>query len=185
LALLLFYLCIAPAGKYLSVDAWLARRSAASVLRSEASPLSLAAAVSLRLIQVHLAAFIAMSALTKINGNAWWNGEAIWVLMAQTHSRPLDLSGLRDYVLLLNAWTHAIVIFELLFPVLIWNRLARPILLVAGVVLWTSLALVTGLGLYAATLIVGTLAFVSPETWRSLCGNCACVAQESELARVA
>lgn len=186
LAFLLFYLCIAPAGKYLSVDAWLARRRAADAHYQPSGPaLSLAAAIALRLIQVHLAAFVAMSALNKVNGYGWWNGEAMWVLMAQTHSRPLDLSGIRDYVLLLNAWTHAIVIFELLFPVLIWNRLARPILLVAGAVLWLSLALVTGLGLYALTLIVGTLAFVSPETWRSVCGNCACVAQEGELSRAA
>jgi len=168
LAFLLFYLCLAPAGKYLSVDAWLTRfRKQSTRMPCQAdSPNTVAAAVPLRLIQVHLAAFYAMLAITKLNGDAWWNGEAIWMLLAQTYSRPLDLAGLRDQVFLINAWTHAIIVYEFLFPVLIWNRLARPILLVVGAIFWLSLALATGLMLFCLTMLVANIVFVSPAWLR-------------------
>lgn len=178
LAMLLFYLCFAPAGRYLSFDAFwrrLRNRNASEVTPVNNPPLSLAAAVPLRLIQVHLAAFYVMLALTKISGPAWWNGDAVWYLMAQTHSRPVDISGLRSNLFLINAWTHSIVIYELLFPVLIWNRLARPLLLAVGIVMWLSLALVTGLTMFCLTMLVANIAFISPELLRRLCGNCACV----------
>jgi hypothetical protein len=175
LAFLVAYLCIGPADAYFSVGRWLASR------RSEAPPPatepSLWATLSLRLIQVHLAAFVAMMALTKLNGDAWWDGEAVWYLLAQTHSRPLDLTFLRRslgapyFEYLINVWTHSVVYFELAFPVLIWIRPARPILLALGAAVWLPLVLATGLWLFALTLIVASLAFAQDETYRSLAGR--------------
>ena len=101
-----------------------------------------------------------MMGLTKLWGDAWWNGDAIWFLLAQTLSRPVDLSALHGWQYLVNFWTHAIVYFELAFPILIWNRHARPLLLGLGVLLWGSLLLATSLLLFSLTLIVASLAFV-------------------------
>src|SRR5688500_10463044 len=114
--------------------------------------------MSLRLIQLHLAAFVAMMALAKLNGDAWWDGEAIWHLLARPRSRPLDLSALHGHELLVNFWTHAVVYFELAFPILIWNRLARPILLALGTIVWFTLALATGQWLLGLALVVASLA---------------------------
>jgi hypothetical protein len=70
-----------------------------------------------------------------------------------------------------NLWTHVIVAFELLFPVLIWNRLARPALLAAAVLVYVPLTLVTGLALFFASLLVANLAFVSPAVLERLLGQ--------------
>lgn len=169
LAFLLAYLCIAPASACLSIGSLLRRRRAensATPLTDERSP-SLRANLALRLIQVHLAMFYAMMGLSKLYGDAWWDGMAIWQLLAQTESRPLNLTGLRsagqlgEYIL--NVWTLSVPYFELAFPVLIWNRLARPILLGLGVIIWGGLILATGNLLFGLTMIVSSLAFVSPE----------------------
>src|SRR5262245_5891897 len=149
LSSLLIYLCLAPAGARWSLDQ-LVLRSNKRLMAVLAGPgeSSLVANRSLRLIQVHVAMFYAMMGLTKLYGDAWWDGNAIWLLLAQTESRPLDLTGLRsagrlsEY--LLNFWTHAIVYFELAFPILIWSRLARPILLATSVFVWLSLIISTG-----------------------------------------
>ncbi|MEX2175827.1 MAG: hypothetical protein WD872_15795 [Pirellulaceae bacterium] len=167
LVFLVLYLSIGPADACLSVRRWLRGRRTGHLVQ-QPEQRSYWATLSLRLIQVHLCAFVAMQALVKLNGDAWWNGEAIWELLAQTHSRPFDLTWLRDYELLVNFWTHAIVYYQLAFPVLIWNRLARPLLLVLGVAIWLSLALATGLLLFALAMIVGSLAFVPASSYRAL-----------------
>ena len=165
LIFLLAYLSIGPADAYFSIGRWLRSRTASTPPSQPPRP-SFWATLSLRLIQVHLAMFIAMMGLAKLNGDAWWVGEAVWNLLAQTHSRPLDLTSVRNYPLLVNFWTHTIVYYELAFPVLIWNRFARPILLVVGAALWLSVILATGLLLFGLTMIVATLAFVPAESYR-------------------
>ena len=107
----------------------------------------------------------------------------IWHLLAQTLSRPVDLSVLHDWHYFVNFWTHAVAYFELAFPILIWNRHARPLLLGLGVLLWGSLMLATGLLLFSLTLIVASLAFVPAASFRSLLVRTAAPALSPALAR--
>jgi hypothetical protein len=162
LTMLLAYLCIASSGSHLSIDRWWQNRRHPAYQ----PPQAVSARISLRLIQVHVAAFCLLMGLTMLAGQPWWSGEALWWLIAQTESRLVDLTGLHGYPYLINLWTHVVVGFSLLFGVLIWNRLARPLLLVLAVVIWTSLALVTGQVAFFATMLIGSLAFVSPATLR-------------------
>jgi hypothetical protein len=177
LTMVLFYLCLGPAGTYFSIDGLLRRWRASqnTVLNSghkHTPDKSVAAGVVLRLLQVHLAALYVTMALTKLAGPPWWDGEAVWWLIAHTETRLVDLTFLHRSPYLLDAWTHAIILFELSFPLLIWNRLARPLLLVVAVVMWSSLALITGLVAFCAMMLVANLAFVSPEAMRSVCSAC-------------
>ena len=170
LGFLLLYLCIGPSGSSWSVDNLLARRTTGAGLL--ANQPSLWANLAVRLIQVHTAMFFLMMGLTKLNGEGWWDGIAIWSLLAQTQSRPLDLSffqrGGQVGEYFVNFWTHAVVYYELAFPVLIWNRHARPLLLGIGIVIWISLVLASGLLLFGLTMVAATAAFVPAETFRAL-----------------
>jgi hypothetical protein len=69
---------------------------------------------------------------------------------------------------LLNFWTHAIVYFELAFPVLVWSRLLRPILLAISIAVWISLIVVTGHLVFGLTMLAAGLAFVPAESFRWL-----------------
>lgn len=172
LTLLLIYLCLAPCGASLSVDAWLKRRRSADKSAAvEAAP-SVMANVSIRLIQVHIAALYLLMALTKLGGTfgaeydpTWWRGEALWWLIAKSDSRIVDLTGLHGTTAtyLVNLWTHATVAIELAFALLIWNRLARPILLGLTTVSWLLIALVTGWVGFALIMLVAGTAFASPR----------------------
>ena len=144
LAMFLLYLCVAPCGAYLSLDRLLRMPT---LLRGSDQP-CVAATISLRLMQVHLAALYAVMGVTKLYGNAWWDGEAVWLLLAQTHSRPLDLTFLRDYPLVLAGWTHLIAYTHLAFAPLVWNRLTRPIVLILAALTWLSLIPVMGQTLF-------------------------------------
>ena len=140
LSMFLLYLCIAPCGAHLSLDRLLGMPA---WLRGSDVP-GVSATISLRLMQVHLAALYAVMGVTKLYGNAWWDGEAIWLLLAQTHSRPLDLTFLRDYPQLLAGWTHLIAYTHLAFAPLVWSSLTRPIVVTLAALTWLSLIPVTG-----------------------------------------
>jgi hypothetical protein len=165
LIFLVAYLTLGPADAYLSLTGRLAAVRGQAVPPSEVAP-TYWATLSLRLIQVHLAAFVLMMGTAKLNGDVWWEGEGIWHLLAQTHSRPFDLTALRGVELLVNFWTHAVVFVELAFPILVWPRLTRPLMLIAAVAVWLSLVLATGLWLFSLALIVASLAFVPAEAYR-------------------
>jgi len=182
LAMLMFYLCFGPTGASWSVDRWLMRRKAAGP-----APLAhwdrprFSATIALRLIQIHLALAYAMMAIAKIRGvsivtgdlglewqDPWGSGTAVWLLIARPDSPWMDLSWLRNQPFIINAWTHAIVIFELLFPVLVWNRLTRPLMLTVAALMWGSLALVSGIAPFSIAMLIGNLAYFPPETLRAV-----------------
>ncbi len=172
LTLMLFYLVLAPCHRRFSVDRWLSQRRQAGSTSAkppfEDKP-SITANVCQRMMQVHIAALYLMMGLTKLGGSdVWWSGEAMWWLIAHTESRLVDLTFLHRHEYLINLWTHAVVWFELLFGLLIWHRLARPLLLAIGVIQWISLGLVTGLLSYCVMMLIANLSFVSSETIRDL-----------------
>ncbi|MEZ6073260.1 MAG: HTTM domain-containing protein [Pirellulales bacterium] len=170
LAMTMVYLCIAPTGRRWSFDAWRAARKAEDEDRPlELKTTSVAANVATRLIQIHLCAVFVMMALAKISGEAWWSGIGVWWLIARPDSRLVDLTGLlAEHPYIINLWTHGIVLFEFAFPVLIWNRTARPMLIVLAALHWSMLALITSLVPFCVMMFIATLAFVEPPVVRGL-----------------
>lgn len=155
LAMLLLYLAIGPSGEVLSVDAWLAHQKART---PQAGWL---ANVSLRLIQVHTAGLLLLVACSSMASGAWWDGTAIWALEAQSLSRPFDWTSLRNWPKLVNGWTHLFVVTNLLFPVLVWNRLLRPLVLTITAVVWLLMIPLSGQVLYVLAVLTALAAFLA------------------------
>ena len=155
LTMLLAYLALTASGDFLSVDAWIRRR------RSEnASPSPrVSSTIGLRLIQLHTSGFYVLTGLSMLAGQAWWNGEAVWTLIASSDSRLIDLTSLAPHIYLINAWTHLSVAFLLLFGLLIWKPLARPLLLAGAALVWLSLAVVSGQVAFAGAMLIASLSF--------------------------
>jgi hypothetical protein len=150
LAMLLGYLPIGPCGRCWSLDQ----------RRSQLAPVpEWSATLSLRLIQLHTAGFLLLTALSACSTSIWWNGTALWVMQAQTSTRPFDLSWVRNYPFLVNAWTHAFLLVNLLFPVLVWQPLFRPLIVVATAGLWLSVIPCGGQLFYVAAMLIGIASF--------------------------
>jgi hypothetical protein len=167
LAFVLFYLCLGPAGAACSLDRrWAARREGLPVPASSlASPW---ATVSLRLIQVHLTVVYLMMAVGKLGGNIWWSGLAMWFLIARSEQRMVDLTALSSLPLLVHAGSYAVMFWQAAFPILIWNRLARPLLLGINALMWALLAPVIGNIPLAVMMVVASLAFVPGDVLRKV-----------------
>lgn len=160
LLLALLYLCIAPCGRLLSLDAFLKKRNPTELLAEERSVRS---NICLRLIQLHVAMILLYSGLTKLSGIVWWNGEAVWWILVQPESALVDFSSLGGSLLgelTMNAWTYCIVIVELLAATFIWFRLARPLIMGLAILVYLSLILLTGLVGYGVLMIVLLFAFL-------------------------
>lgn len=179
LAFMMFGVCLGPSGRYLSIDAWLARRrAAAEKLNGVALSLpgsSWGANVALRLLQVHVTLVYAMMVLGKlkggVDGEVWWQGDAMWWLIAKPESRLVDFTWLHAHPFLVNAWTHTVVFFEAAYAVGMWSRTWRPLLLAWSVVMWTSMALVTGLVPFCLLMLLCGVVFVPGADLRALFGG--------------
>ena len=160
LSMLLVYLCVGRSGESLSVRALLKRRADAP---ASACPPAVSNTVALRLMQIHLAVICLLMGFAQLTVDAWWTGEAIWLLAAQSGGPLVDFSWLAGHPQWIGAWSHLVTAYLLAFPVLVWSHLARPLVLILGVVVWISLAVVSGQLMLCLTMLVTLLAFVPGE----------------------
>lgn len=185
LAFVMLYLCLGPSGAAWSLDRWRAIRQAkhrpiplpanhGNADAGAAASASWGATIAIRLIQLHLTLVYAMMAIGKLSSDVWWRGEAMWWLAAKTQSRLVDLTWLHgDFGrLVFDAMANGVMLYQLAFPILVWNRLARPLVLALGVVVWALLALVTGMVPFAVMMLIASLAFMPAETLRSALPRC-------------
>ncbi len=189
---ILLYLAVTGAsGQAVSLDRWInryrqARKNAAMTrpahLRGSALPArnvspdhsgvpaaSISANLALRLIQLHLVVIYAMAGLAKLQGPSWWNGMAIWGTMTSGEFVTADFTPLAHYPLVLNFLTHSSLALELLYPILIWPLLTRPLAITGMICLHSGIALVSpGLTEFGLAMITANLSFVSGRWLRTL-----------------
>src|SRR3954447_26633220 len=118
-AMLTLYLALGPSGRALSLDRLLATRRGAPA--SPATP-SVSANLAQRLIQVHMCVIYFFAAISKLQGPAWWDGEAMWRAFANLEYQSADMTWLAWHPWLINLVTHLSVLWEISFCVLIWKR---------------------------------------------------------------
>jgi hypothetical protein len=100
-----------------------------------------------RLCQVHLTATYIAIGLSQLSGSTWWEGDAVWWLMANSESRLLNLTFVGNSTVglyLINALTHLMVAIVLAFPVLVWTTNHQRLLLKIMMAYWVFVAILTG-----------------------------------------
>lgn len=170
LAMLTFYLMMAPAGAALSLDA----------LRKYGSgrrPLSWEATVGVRLIQIHTSVIYLCAGLAKLQGARWWDGTAVWSVMMMQEFAPYDLSWLGylgdvPCMVISNIGVLLTLVMEISFCFLIWNAKVRPILLLMALVMHAGIGMFMGMGTFGAVMLTGCLSFVDPGRVRGLIEFC-------------
>lgn len=130
---------------------------------------SVSANLALRLIQLHLILIYGMAGLAKLQGPSWWSGTAIWGVLASAEFGQFDLTWLAAYPWLLNFMTHSTLVFEVGYPILIWVRVLRPLVLLTALLMHAGIAIsAPGLTEFGLAMFAGNLAFVSGPWLRSL-----------------
>jgi hypothetical protein len=153
-------------GQALSLDRWLARRRG-RVPKGPPTP-TVSANLGLRLIQLHLCLIYGIAGLGKLKGAPWWDGSAVAMVIMTPEFRVFDLSWLLGYPRLVEFLTHGGLFLELLYPVLVWVRPLRPLMIASAIFMHLGIDLTLGLFEFGIAMTAANLAFIPGEHLRSL-----------------
>jgi hypothetical protein len=118
-------------------------------------------------LQLQLSIVYLASVRWKMAGTAWPDGTAVSYALRLNDMLILPVpQWFIHNAFLMNAATWGAVAVELALGTLVWNRLLRPWVLGAGVLMHTSIMLTMGVGFFTPAVFVLYCAFVSPETIR-------------------
>lgn len=173
LAMLTLYLMLAPSGAALSLDQWWKRRRTGSDESAGAGTRgSIAANFVLRLLQFHLCLIYIFSGLSKLGGGTWWNGTAVYTALMIPEATLFDMGWMArhdwPWMLLSNGGSLATLAVELGFPILVWNRRLRPMVLACVIAMQAAFGLLLGLGAFQAAMFAALVAFLPPQALHSL-----------------
>ncbi len=102
--------------------------------------------------------------VSKLQGEAWWSGEAMWRAFANLEYQSTDMTWLAWHPHLLNLMTHISVLWEVSFAFLIWRPRLRPLMLVGGVALHLGIGACLGMWTFGLIMLVGCASFLPTET---------------------
>jgi|CXWL01.1.fsa_nt_gi hypothetical protein len=159
-AMLAMYLMIGPCGAVYSLDRWLAKRKAGGDLPRPTATTS--CNVAIRLIQVHLCIIYLFGGISKMRGEMWWDGTAVWYAISNLEYQSLDVTWLVRYPWLIALLSHVTVIWEASYCFLVWPRATRPIVLGLAVCVHGGIALFLGMITFGTVMIVANMAFLPP-----------------------
>ena len=174
-ACLLLILCFAPIGRALSWDrvreVHLAKRKDLDLLASPPPFVSRWAFACTRLIQIQMAVLFFFSAIDKLKGEDWWNGDAVWqVFVSNDYYNGFLLDLFANHFWLVNLATYATVLIEIAYPFLVWQRATRPYALVGAIFLHLQFALLMNLYYFSFVMILGHMSFLR-RAWLTQLGQ--------------
>jgi hypothetical protein len=155
--ILAFYLMLTPAGAAFSVDRL---RSA----RDRFWEFPKRTMWGLRLMQVQMSVIYISALWGKVQGNLWDNGTAVsYAMRIQDVSRFAPPGFITHSLLISNLMTYGTLAVEASLAVLVWNRRARPWVLLAGVLLHLGIELTIRVGFFSLGMITLYLVFLDPD----------------------
>jgi hypothetical protein len=157
------YLMLGSAGGVWSVDRWLAKRRGEFALPRPAVGTNIA----IRLLQLHMCVIYLFGGIGKMRGEFWWDGSAMWLAIASAEYQSIDVTWLVHTPWLIALLTHLTVFWETFYCFLIWPRLTRPLCLAMAVGVHGGIAVFLGMPTFGLVMLIGNLAFLSPETVRA------------------
>lgn len=160
--MLAMYLMWSHCGSVWSVDSWLARHRNRGWLWPSASP-AVCNNVVTRLIQLHLCVIYVFGGLSKMRGEMWWDGSAMWFSLVNYEYQSLDLTWLGNFPFLIGLVTAVTLFWETFYCALIWPKLTRPITLFMAVLVHGGICLSLGMWTFGTIMMIANVAFIEPE----------------------
>ncbi len=152
----LFYCAAMPCGRYLSLD---------QLSLCRPSPATPGARLALRVLQVHLCIIYLTSGIEKAKGEQWHNGEAIWRAVMRPGRSLFDVAWLASWPWVAMALCWATLVVEIGYAFMVWPKRTRALWAWLAIGLHVGIALLLGLWLFSAVMIVFTVsAFLVPAT---------------------
>jgi len=170
LGMLCLYLAIGPSGACLSVDNWWRRRKARARGLTYRTPKLPTARMAMRLIQLHMCVIYFWAGVSKLKGDSWYTGEAMWQVLANQEYQTLDLTWLAWMPWVPYLISHVTVLWEMLFCVLVWVPKLRSLMLLMGAFMHFGIGAFLGMWTFGLIMTYAYFAFSDPAVWRARLG---------------
>lgn len=116
----------------------------------------------IRMLQVQISVIYAYTGWEKLKGSSWWDGTALWSVMANPQMTTMDFSFLRVIPWVIPLVAYLTIIFEIYFPVMvIWDK-TRNWWLLLGLSFHIGIGAFMGLGSFAAAMLSTYFLFLNP-----------------------
>lgn len=115
-----------------------------------------------RMVQIQLCVIYAYSGMEKLKGQTWWDGTALWSVLANPQMVVINLSWLRHLPFVIVILSFSTILFEIYFPVLVWVRSQRSRMLTMGVMFHSGIGLVMALWSFSLVMISPYVLFLEP-----------------------
>lgn len=123
----------------------------------------------IRFFQLQMCIIYFCAGIQKSNGAEWIDGTAVYYTLRLDDMTMFHLPGwMAESVNWLRALTWGTLVFELLFPFLIWNRWCRWPCLCVALLFHLMLEYSFNLHLFHPIMLVGLMSFVSFDEWQAL-----------------
>lgn len=180
--ILLFYMMLAPGWQAYSLDrliiGYFKRKAGDKDWDSPPEPL-ISTNVVARMVQIHFCIIYMAAATSKLQGPAWWNGTALWGVLANYSFNPMHIPSYTAaltflakhrllWEILMTSGCVFTVVLETAFPFLVWHRNTRWLMVSGSVLLHLGIALLMGLTVFSLCMMTLVLSFVPPETIKNL-----------------
>lgn len=161
-----FYLMFCDSGARFSVDSWWRgkRRDLRSQLASAATDVF--STVFLRLMQIQVCIIYFYSGIAKMKGTRWWNGSAIWDVLTMEGLIRFDMSFVAYFPDVLVIFCYLILLWEMYFPVLIWTKSFRNLLIVFGCLMHVGFGFFLQIPIFGALMCSVYILFLDPALVR-------------------
>lgn len=154
----LLYLVLTRSHAKLSVLEWWRKKKGKSSLTQD-----MGTSIFYRMIQIQLCLIYVYSGMEKLKGMSWWDGTAVWSVLANSQMVIADFTWIRHFPLAVVFVSFTTILFEVYFPVLVWVRPLRKYFLMAGVLFHAGIGVVMALWTFAILMMSPYLLFL-PES---------------------
>ncbi|WP_018158810.1 HTTM domain-containing protein [Smaragdicoccus niigatensis] len=151
------FLVLSPCGSALSLDR---KRTAGSFWSAQ-----MRAPWTLRLFQLQLSLVYLVSVQGKLAGGTWIDGTAVSYALRVSDLTTFSLpSWVINSPLFINFASWSTLVLEVALAILVWNKAARPKVLVLGVIMHVTILMSLAVAFFSFAIFVLYLSFLSPET---------------------
>lgn len=154
----LLYLALTQSEARLSIRSWWRKKNDKLPLQGD-----VVTSVFYRMIQIQLCIIYVYSGMEKLKGMSWWDGTAVWSVMANPQFVIADFTWLRHIPLVIVFVSFTTILFEVYFPVLVWVKPLKKYLLWAGVLFHAGIGVIMALWSFALLMLTPYLLFLEEE----------------------
>lgn len=116
----------------------------------------------MRMIQVQMCVVYAYTGFEKLRGASWWDGTALWSVMANPQMTMMDFTFLRAVPWVIPIAGFMTIIFEIYFPAMVMWKKTRYAWLLMGVCMHVGIALAMGLIPFSLIMMSTYFLFLDP-----------------------